>query len=512
MTEGRAKVASVSGIGRLAAVAMAAAVLAGCLSPQRPPPSDARWTPPPETARALEPAAARSAPIPEPLPPPADGGEPLQRYSVAVEGVEVRELLFALARDARLNVDIHPAIEGRVTLNAVEQTLPRILDRIGRQLSLRHRLDGDDLVLEPDTPYVRHYRVDQLNMSRTAHGAVGVATRIATTGSGTPGSQGASGGDNNSTTAVINESANRFWERLGEALAGLAGEAGAVMSHPEAGVVTVRATDAVHRQVAALLDALLEGMGRQVMIEATVVEVELADEHRRGVDWSWFGGRAGESLRLEQSLAAGRLGGAPLFSAALDLGRALDLNATLRLLERFGELRVLSRPRLMVMNNQTALLKVVDNRVYFTTQVEEEVNDQGVTTRRSYETTVHTVPVGLVMGVTPQIGEDRSVTLNVRPTISRILRFVADPSPPLAAAGVTSLVPEIQVRELESVLRVESGRVALLGGLMRESVDRDREGTPGLHTLPLLGDLFAWRDDRRSKSELVILIRPWVVS
>ena len=474
----------------------------------------------PPSSRHLALPSAEPAPLPAPMPvpvvppPPADlpsTHEELQRFSVAVEGVEVRELLFALARDGQLNVDIHPAIEGRVTLNAVEQTLPQILDRISRQLSLRYRLDGPNWVLEPDTPIVRHYRVDYVNMSRVAQGAVGVATRIATTGSGTPGALGSSGGDNNSTTTVVNESANRFWERLGEGLGMLLGESGSVILQPEGGVVTVRAPEARQREVAALLDALMAGVRRQVLIEATVVEVELADEFQAGVDWLRLGGRAGEALNLEQSLSAGRLGAAPLFSAALDLGRVFDLTATLRMLARFGELRVLSSPRLMVMNNQTAMLKVVDNRVYFTTQVEEELNDQGVTARRSYETTVHTVPVGFVMGVTPQIGEDRAVTLNVRPTISRILRFIPDPSPPLAAAGVTSLVPEIQVRELESVLKVESGRVAVLGGLMQESVDRDREGAPGLESLPLIGELFRFRDERLRKTELVILIRPLVM-
>ncbi|GAB6043739.1 type II and III secretion system protein [Endothiovibrio diazotrophicus] len=474
------------------------------------PPAVAQAAPPP--ARLAPPASEPSpAPLPDPLPPPADGAAPLARYSVAVEGVAVRELLFALARDAHLNLDLHPAVEGTVTLTAEEQTLPRILDRIARQLDLRYRLDGEDLVLEPDTPFVRHYRVDHLNMSRSAEGSVGVATRIATTGSGTPSARGASGGDNNSTTALTDRSDNRFWERLGEGLRALVGEGGEIYLHPEGGVVTVRASAARQREVAALLDALDAGVGRQVLIEATVVEVELSDDYQAGVDWQRLGGDSGASLGLEQSLTAGRLGAAPLFSAALDLGRALDLTATLRLLERFGRLRVLSRPRLTVMNNQTALLKVVDNRVYFTTEVEEEANDQGITVRRSYRTTVHTVPVGLVMSVTPQIGEDRTVTLNIRPTLSRILRFVPDPSPPLAEAGVTSLVPEVQVRELELVLKVASGRVAVLGGLMRESLERGRDGVPGLHSLPLIGDLFAYRADHRSKSELVILLRPLVV-
>lgn len=81
----------------------------------------------------------------------------------------------------------------------------------------------------------------------------------------------------------------------------------------------------------------------------------------------------------------------------------------------------------MVLNNQTALLKVVDNRVYFTTTVTTDTT-QGVSTS-TIETEVHTVPVGFVMSVTPQISSDKMVTLNARPTISRIVGFVRIPTP-----------------------------------------------------------------------------------
>ena len=116
------------------------------------------------------------------LPPRPGAGLPPELYSVAVRELNVRELLFALARDARLNVDIHPELNGKVTLNAVDQTLPQLLSRIARQLDLRFELDGPNLSVMPDTPFLRNYRVDYLDMRRNTTGAVAVTTQIASAG------------------------------------------------------------------------------------------------------------------------------------------------------------------------------------------------------------------------------------------------------------------------------------------------------------------------------------------
>ncbi|PCI21540.1 MAG: type II and III secretion system protein, partial [Piscirickettsiaceae bacterium] len=155
----------------------------------------------------------------------------------------------------------------------------------------------------------------------------------------------------------------------------------------------------------------------------------------------------------------------------------------------------------------TALLKVVDNRVYFTIDVETDIADNGLVTR-TFESQVHTVPVGLVMSVTPQISPEEEITLNVRPTISRILRFVRDPNP--ALGDVENLIPEISVREIETILRVRSGDVAVIGGLMQDSRSKSTDGLPHLSKLPVIGDFFSYRDDKVSKSELVIFLKPIV--
>jgi general secretion pathway protein D len=169
------------------------------------------------------------------------------------------------------------------------------------------------------------------------------------------------------------------------------------------------------------------------------------------------------------------------------------------------------------------VLKVVDNLVYFTVQANTvaSANAPAVTT---FTTTVNSVPVGFIMSVIPQISENDTVLLNVRPTISRKLTDVADPNPSLAnpcgipvpATGcnipaIASLIPVIQTREMESIMRVQSGQTAVLGGLIQDSVTNNEDTIPGINRVPGVGAALAQRKDLNQKSELVIFLRPTVI-
>ena len=113
--------------------------------------------------------------------------EPMQTFTVVATDLPASELLFALARDARLNLDIDPSITGRVSINAINQTLPQILKRVSRQVSLRYYLDGPNLVVALDKPFSRIYRIDYLNMSRVTKSSVGIETALATADEGSSG-------------------------------------------------------------------------------------------------------------------------------------------------------------------------------------------------------------------------------------------------------------------------------------------------------------------------------------
>src|SRR5687767_5268568 len=516
--------------------------------------------------RADEPRAEGTIPPPVQLTPVLPQPKPAARpetYSVVVNNVRAQELLFALARDARLNIDIHSDITGTVTLNAIDQTLPQLLQRIGRQIDMRWEIDGNNLVVMRDTPFLRLYKVDYVNLARDARSVANVSTQVS--GAAQPGAATASSGGLNNTTAVINSvSANKFWDTLvgnvkeilqetDKVLPGLqaavplqsttapaqpaapqAGapatpqpvpaatfrEAASVIANPETGVLNIRATSRQHEKVQEFLDQVLTNAKRQVLIEATVAEVQLNNEYQRGIDWqrlrtnaasvgvpSFGTGNSGVEFGQSSSgTPAGINTNAFVFGGAIT---SLNFNFALKLLESFGDVRVLSSPKISVLNNQTAVLKVVDNLVYFTIQAQTTTSQTSSLT--TFTSTLNSVPVGFILSLVPQISEADTVVLNLRPTISRKIGDVADPNPSLAAANVVSLIPVIQTREMESVLRVQSGQVAVLGGLMQDSVTNIEDTIPGVRDLPGIGQLFSQRKDVNQKTELVIFLRAVVI-
>jgi general secretion pathway protein D len=112
------------------------------------------------------------------------------------------------------------------------------------------------------------------------------------------------------------------------------------------------------------------------------------------------------------------------------------------------------------------------------------------------------------MSVTPQINQLDHVSINVRPTISSVVGFKQDPNPNLT---IPSLIPEIQVREMESVLQINSGNTAVLGGLMQDEIQRNSDKIPGVSHLPIIGRAFIGQNDANRKTELVIFLRPTVI-
>jgi len=569
----------------VAAVLGVVAVAAGCgtrpvMKSEGHITADAPRPPPPSSSI---PQPVRAAP----LPPPPEAREPEIKYSVVVTNQPVREVLLAMARETKVNFDIHPGIEGTINLNAIDQTLRQILNRISRQVDMRWEMEGKTITVMPDTPYLRNYRVNYVNMSRDVSGTMGVQSQVVAPPGGTSSTTGyaAGGGGNSSQNTsllkVDNMGRNRFWETLERNIKDLlretdkllpegssetyvqsrgAGtttttqartvaqprrtetrqsgttvetpgmaqsqqdsqtveqrltfrEMASVIVNPETGIITVRASSRQHEKVAEFIAQVSGSARRQVLIEATVVEVLLNDNYQAGVDWSALG-IDGLGYTFRQNFIGTNLAEAPFFSVNYSNPRAAvggSISSTVKLLDSFGTTRVLSSPKIMAINNQTAVLKVVDNRVYFT--VTAQVTPAQGTTQPLvvYTTTQNVVPVGFVMNVTPQIGEDDVVVLNVRPSVSRILGFVRDPNPDLARVNVTNNVPEIQSREFESVLRVPSGQIAILGGLMQDSFEGKRDGVPLASRIPFIGDWVSYRNDTSRKSELVIFLRPIVV-
>ena len=546
-------------MGKATVVVAIAAALAGC--------SQTPIKPAPTHIRSDEPRAEGSIPPPVQITPVLPQPKPAARpetYSVVVNNVRVQELLFALARDARLNVDIHSDITGAVTLNAIDQTLPQLLTRIARQVDMRYEIDGQNLVVMRDTPFLRGYKIDYLSAARNVK-----MQSTATTQFGTGAA--ASAGTATGATAIVDvTSENKLWDSVvinvkeilretdkifpGSVAAPAPStptpaaplpqppataqpaavapqptttyqEAAAVIANRETGVLFVRATSKQHEKVQEFIDQVLIGAKRQVLIEATVAEVQLNNEYQRGIDWQRL--RSGAAVVGTPGFATGRSGlefgqssvntPAQISTNAFIFGGAitsLNFNFAIKLLESFGDVKVLSSPKLSVMNNQTALLRVTRDIIYFsitpsTTPITITGSGSGgVTVPPAFTTSPQVAAEGFMMSVLPQINDADVIVLNVRPTIRRRIANAVDPNPALLTPN---LIPVFETREFDSILRLQSGQVAVLGGLMQDSLTRIEDTIPGINQIPGLGQLLEQRRDSNQKTELVIFLKATVV-
>jgi MSHA type pilus biogenesis protein MshL len=501
-----------------------------------------------------------------------------ETYSVVVNNVRVHDLLFALARDARLNVDIHPGLTGLVTLNAIDQTLPQLLTRIAKQVDMRFEMEGPNLVVMPDSPYLKNYKIDYVNLARDVTGTVSTSTQISTS-SLTAGGGGAASTGNTSRIQIDNKSRNRFWETLeknlkellhetdkifpegstetvteqtaaqtttgtgtpaptstaarvvsqmAQSLAGSPNpatlqntgasvvkrmtfrEAASVIANPEGGVITVRATARQHEKVQEFLDRVMSGARRQVLIEATIIEVTLSDGYQQGIEWSRLTSGTDYSIS-KPTLTTNVPSAVTPYVIKYRQINPLNLLTTVELLRAFGTVKVLSSPKLAVLNNQTATLKVSEDFVYFNVKQDVVPGNTNTNATVTTTTTPQSVSIGFFMSLTAQISDNGTVTLSVRPSISSIAELKQDPNPELARNNIKNLVPQIRMREIESMMRVESGDIAVLGGLMEDRLDNRDGRLPGFGDIPFLGEVFNTRSNSSAKSELVVLLRPTVI-
>jgi len=441
-----------------------------------------------------------------------------QTYSLDVRLAPVEQVLTALTRDQRIDFEPYPGVTGLVSSSVFNRPLPELIESLCDQANLRCEFDGKRLTAMPDTPFLRAYRIDYVNLARDTSGTITTSTQIATSSRAidAKGNSSTSGG-NASLTQITAKATNHFWETLENNIRALLKEHGHstrkprggtdteestfVISHRETGVLMVLANTRQHRKVAEFIELVQGAAKQQVMVEATIVEVTLADGYRQGIDWNRLSTPA---ISLNPRGINDSSGMRPSISY---LSNRLDIR--LDWLETFGTVKVLSSPKLSVLNNQTAILKVVEEVVYFLVDasVTEYANSDRAKTTAT--TQPQSVSVGLVMAVTPQIGRDGAIILAVRPTISSISGFKDDPNPSLGS--IPNRVPQIRTREMESVLRLTDGEIAVLGGLMEDKLDVDTGRIPLLGAIPLLGEFFTRRENSTRRTELVIFLRPRLI-
>jgi general secretion pathway protein D len=480
------------------------------------------------------------------------------------EETSLQEVFLELASQANMSLLLDPDITGNIIFMAKARPFKDVVMDICSLKGLRVQFVNSLMKIEWDRPYLVNYDVKFLTISRESASETLINTNVFS-------------GDN-SSIATPNGSSNSlkgkwgadFWKELEQTLKTIlsTGEMRTEISkekqdlgdidpgeispkdishpkklsssllkqhfpqqnvvfpfsiHKQSGVVTVYATQKQHKHVEEFLKKLRRSIATQILIEAKVVEVTLKDEYKSGINWSGlFKGSLKEINAPLGSMAqypvAGGDASGPLDFVSLTF-KGGGLTGILQMMEAFGTVRTLSSPRLTVMNNQSAVLKVADNQVFFRVKYDRQVvlrsiNDVSNVTATS---TIQTVPVGFILTVHPSIDEENDeILLTLRPTITRIAGMRDDPAVQLMSESekvkvpVRSEIPIIAVREIDSVLRMQSGQIAILGGLMQESSGNFQGGVPGTQE-SFFSFLTQGKHDQHSVVELVIFLKATIV-
>ena len=310
--------------------------------------------------------------------------------------------------------------------------------------------------------------------------------------------------------------------------AGGAGGGGSVSSsnfsvNPQAGIITVFANQRQQRAVEKYLRAVSGAVLQQILVEAKVLEISLNDQYRAGIDWRAFLGPnndIGITTNFTRSVVPAEFSNPTLGATWSNSDRDLSLAA--QLVKQFGTVRTLSSPRLTVTNNQTAILKVAQNQIFFDIDVQTTQGTANTAAQTTIDSEIKSVPIGLIMTVQPAVDPvSKRISMGLRPSITRITGFVPDPAVAFIVAqnaangnptAISSQIPIVEVREMDSVITMDSGQTVVMGGLMQETSENTREGLPGAMDIPILGEAVSQNIRSSKVTELVVFIRATVVN
>lgn len=263
-----------------------------------------------------------------------------------------------------------------------------------------------------------------------------------------------------------------------------------ITANPDNNTLLIFARPDRHRMIEQAI-AALDRPSAQVAIEATIAEVALTNNLGYGVQYFLKG--KGGSVGLFQSATNAAIGRViPGFN--LLIGPETDPRVVLDALREVTEVKVLSSPSVVVMDNKPATLQVGDEIPIVTRTAQSVTNpDAPVVNNVEFRET------GVILNVLPRITANGSISLKIEQEISAVL------------GGSNTLTPTISQRKVDSTVSITSGQTVLLGGLISEKQDKGRKGIPLLGDIPVIGDAFRTNSNNARRTELIVMIRAQVI-
>jgi len=441
--------------------------------------------------------------------------------SVIARQADIRGVLVSIAEQADLDLVMDAQIRGQITLEITEVSVREALDAVVPPAGFHYELQDGLLKVHGAILETRLFTLNYIVGIRMGTTQLSASSGSAGGGSSSEGGGGSGGGDSQSGSQISSAMASDPWAEITKGLnmivfglpSGSEGEGAGgerLVVHPPSGVILVTATKDKLLRVAEFLEMIEGSSHRQVIVEARIVEVALNDEYQMGIDWTRIPGTGSDiasvagndDVAVEQTLNPAN----EVFQIAASFG---EFNSLLDALDAQGDLKVISSPRVATLNNQKAVIKVAREETFFTVQVEYEYLPDG-STRPVVSVEPERITIGLILDVTPQISSTGDIMMHIHPSLTELVGEDVFP-PGASGSDIQANAPILDIREVDTVVRVQDGNMLIIGGLEKERESEKRKGVPFLSRIPLLGHLFRHTTIITEKVELVILLQPKLV-
>jgi len=457
-----------------------------------------------------------------------------QLFSISsAKGISIEEFVDQLSNECDYSIIITDPVATKIIQKNLQKTtlknltIDEVLNIILIENNLNYSLINN--VLKISYLNTKTFELDYLISKRTSIGSTDITLSSQTAASGGlmgggSGGGGASGGGNDSVTGIKIESEEevKFWHELDLEFERVLNrpeddyKADAPIINKNAGMVTVTATLKQLNRLDNYIKHLQAKMQRQVLIDVHMLLVTFSDTKTTGVDWA-------QLYALQNFSISGTYnengGGTPsegggitdTIASASGVGISMSASATLKevikFLESQGDVHTVSNPKVLTLNNQPALITVGTEYFYKIQQSSNQQGSGGGVAATVQNDVVNSVFAGVLLDITPEISNDNTITLKVNPSVSDTVQDLAGDD-----QGGRTMPPDLNRRQLASVVTVKDGARIILGGLIKKNNSTRKNKVPLLGDIPGLGYLFKYEEEIVSTQELIIIIQPHIIN